>query len=76
MVFAMKATVDRQTLGYLLHRVATRRQPLDLPNMIAVRVRCLWRRFSYCTDILLCFHPRMRSITSDAPTLCLNDLTA
>lgn len=58
---ALKAVVERKTLGHLSYRVATRRQFLSLPNMISIRLRRLYRRLSYLTFVLRCFRPGIQA---------------
>ena len=46
MTVAARAIAERKTFEHLSYRVATRCQSLSLPNMISMRLRCLYRRLS------------------------------
>ena len=53
---AARPMADKKTVGHLSYLVATRRQPLSLPNMISIRLR----RLSYLMVFLRCFRPGMQ----------------
>ena len=60
MTVAARVMAERKTFGHLSYRVATRRQSLSLPNMISMRLRCLYRRLSYVTGVLRFFRQGMQ----------------
>ena len=52
---------ERKTFGQRSYRVATRRQSLNLPNMISILLRLLYRRLSYFTVCLRYFRLGMHA---------------
>ncbi len=61
MAVVASAMADSKTVAYLSYCVATRRQPVSLPNMTSIRLRRLYRLSSYLTSLLRCLQPGMQA---------------
>lgn len=72
MTVAARQIAEKNTVGHLSWRVATRLQSLSLPNMISIRLRLLYFRLSYFMGFPQDFRPGMQGLIPFSSKASLN----